>query len=117
MVRDSLLNKEVRRKDLGQSSRSVALVTNKNDTRGHNQDRDHCRYDKHDISKGRSKSRNKNSIMCYRRQNPGYMKKNYHLWKREQSKEKCNSQKSQHETTTTSIDDDGSINLACQLST
>lgn len=59
LVRDRFLNKGARRKDFGQSSSNGALVTEKNDKRGRRKGRDHCRYEKHDASRGR------NLITCY----------------------------------------------------
>lgn len=59
LVWSILLDERVKRKDLGQSSSSGALMNEKNERRGHNQSKDHHRYDKDDAFGGISKSRDK----------------------------------------------------------
>ena len=69
MVKDSMLNEELRRKELGITSESSALVT---ENRGRNVYRNSHDNDKRDKSKKRSKSRK--GIICHYCKKPGHMK-------------------------------------------
>ena len=81
MVKDSLINEEARRKDLGIGSDSRALVTDKSERRGRSKHRGN-KYDRSEKSKGRSKSRGKKNLKCFYCDKPGHFKRDCRLWKK-----------------------------------
>lgn len=62
IIRGKLLNGDARIKDTRKSSSNEAPVTEKNERKGCNQNRDHPIYDKYDAFRGRFKSRGRNPI-------------------------------------------------------
>ena len=88
MVKDSLMNEEARRKELGTSSEIRALVTDKQERRGRSRNKgSYDKFDRYDKSRGRSKSRRR-AIKCYYCDKPGHIKRECRIWMREQSKGK-----------------------------
>ena len=116
MVKDSLLNEDARRKEMGESS-SRLLMTEKEEKRGRSQSKNPRGNFKRDGSKGRSKSRLRRNITCFHCNKPGHMKREYRIWKREQ----CEANQKEKETNVVTNDgdtvvvyDDGCVNLVCQ---
>ena len=111
----SLLNKETRRKLLGSSSHSEALVTER---RGRSKSQKPSKYDR---SRGRSKSENqilRKEIECYNYHKKGYIKRECRKFKKEQEKEKDNKEDKSTVTVITDgeviiVYDDNFIGLAC----
>jgi GAG-pre-integrase domain/Zinc knuckle len=125
MVEDSILNEELRRKELEITSEFSALVT---ENRGRSTHRNSHYDDKWNKSKRRSKSRN--GIICYYCKKPGHMKnecrklkaKNDGL-KRDQSRGRDGNDEKEHTAVIASNGevfiacDEGFVNLTCHDST
>ncbi|CAN1310533.1 Retrovirus-related Pol polyprotein from transposon TNT 1-94 [Linum perenne] len=132
IVKDSMINEKIRRKELGISSDSHALVADKSENRGRGRNRNLNFKNYRDRSKsrgrprGRSKSasRPKGEMTCYHCNQPGHFKRECRVLKREQSRERGGENRGKEETTAAATDsevvivcDAGFINLACQEST
>ena len=101
LVKDTLLNEEVRRKAQGDYS-SGALITERQERRGRSLNRN-----SHG-SRGRSKSRK--SIKCFHCNKLGHMKKECRIWKREQ-REQNEGKRNDKETNLVSTD--GDVVIVC----
>ena len=82
LVKDSLLNEDARRKEMGEFSSRV-LMTEKEEKRGRSQSKNPRGNFKRDDSKGRSKSRPRRNITCFHYNKPRHMKRECRIWKRE----------------------------------
>ncbi|CAL1383495.1 unnamed protein product [Linum trigynum] len=132
IVKDSMLNEEARRKELGITSESHALVADNSGSRGRSRNRNsnfknsQNRSNSRGRSKGRSKSlsRPRGEITCYHCNQPGHMKRECRILKREQAREKGVENREKDDTTVAATDGDvvivcdaGFVNLACLEST
>ena len=119
MVKDSMFNEEARRKELGISSNTEALVIErreKNKIRKPSSD--------YNRDKARGKSKSRKDIKCFYCDKPGHIKKECIKFKREQFKRKGEEHKEDKDIATVAFDgdaiiicDDTCVNLACQDST
>lgn len=103
LVKDSLLNEEARRKEVGESS-SGALLMQKDERQGRSQSRNWRNHNKKDHSRGRSKSRSRKNVTCYHCNKPGHMIKECRILKREQKNKK-------NETEANTISNDGDVEI------
>ena len=120
MVKDNMFNEEAKRKKLGISSNTEALVTER---RGKSKSRKPSTNYNCDKSRGKSKSQK--DIKCFYCDKPGHIKKECIKFKREQFKRKGEEQKDDKDIaavasngdTINIVCDDACVNLACQDST
>ncbi|CAN0846213.1 Retrovirus-related Pol polyprotein from transposon TNT 1-94 [Linum grandiflorum] len=132
IVKDSMLNEEARRKELGTSSDSHALVADKSENRGRGKNRNsnfknfRNRSNSRGKYRGRSKSvsRPKGEITCYHCNQPGHIRRECRILKREQARERGGENRDKDDTIAAATDgevvivcDAGFVNLACQEST
>ncbi|RDX88082.1 hypothetical protein CR513_30369, partial [Mucuna pruriens] len=96
MVKDSVLNKEIRRKAQGSSSQSEVLVI---ENRGRSQ------KNEREKSRSKSKSRYKN-VACHYCPKTEHIHKHYFLWKKENKDKKGKSKEKDDDRVTTATGDD-----------
>ena len=117
LVKESLLNEDARRKEMGESSSRVLMTEKKRKEKGRSQSKNPRGNFKRDSSSGRSKSRPRRNITCFHCNKPGHIKRECRIWKREHDE----ADKKEKETNVVTNDgdtvvvyDDDCVNLVCQ---
>ncbi|CAL1402705.1 unnamed protein product [Linum trigynum] len=122
IVKDSMLNEEARRKELGIASESHALVADNSGSRGRNINRNSNFKNSQNLSnsrwrsKGRSKSvsRPRGEITCYHCNQPRHMTRECRILKREQARGRGVENREKDETTDAATD--GDVVIVCDAS-
>ena len=102
MVKDSLFNEEIRRKDMGKDNAQSLVTENK----GRNEIRNSKRR-----GKFKSQSESKGKFKCFYNDKEGHIRRNYKAWKNKPKDKKNQNKAEEQNTTTTSTIEDVALSI------